>query len=158
YPVPSVLRGVAAPGTPAAARGRGVDGPLAGKTGTTNDRRDNWFAGYSPDRASIVWVGYDDNSATTLSGARAALPIWSRFTAAVRPARGYADFPRPAGVVQVTVDPTTGQLATEYCPYRVTELFPSWATPTELCQRHSPNGLDQTADLTLNQPAIAPET
>jgi penicillin-binding protein 1B len=158
YLVTSMLQGVIDHGTAASARGLGVDGPLAGKTGTTNDRRDNWFAGYSPDRASIVWVGYDDNSATSLSGARAALPIWSRFTASVRPARGYADFPRPAGVVQVTVDPTTGQLATEYCPYRVTELFPSWAVPSELCQRHSPNGLDQTADLNLNQQAIDPET
>src|SRR4051812_11688502 len=158
YLVTSMLQGVIAHGTAASARGLGVDGPLAGKTGTTNDRRDNWFAGYSPDRVSIVWVGYDDNSPTTLSGARAALPIWSRFTAAVRPARGYPGFPRPAGVVQVTVDPATGQLATEYCPYRVTELFPSWAVPTELCQRPSPNGLGQTADLTLNQPAIDPET
>ena len=158
YLVTSMLQGVVAHGTAAAARGMGVDGPLAGKTGTTNDRRDNWFAGYSPDRVSVVWVGYDDNSPTTFSGARAALPIWSRFTAAVRPVRGYADFPRPAGVVQATVDPTTGQLATEYCPYRVTELFPSWSAPVEPCQKHSPNGPDQTADLTLNQPAIDPET
>jgi membrane peptidoglycan carboxypeptidase len=149
---------VIAHGTAAAARGLGVDGPLAGKTGTTNDRRDNWFAGYSPDRVSVVWVGYDDNSPTSLSGARAALPIWSRFTAWVRPARGYADFPRPSSVVQATVDPTTGQLATEYCPYRVTEFFPSWAAPAEPCQRHSPNGLDQTADLTLGQMPIDPET
>jgi len=158
YLVTSMLQGVIDHGTAAAARGLGVDGPLAGKTGTTNDRRDNWFAGYSPDRVSVVWVGYDDNSPTTLSGARAALPVWSRFTAAVRPARGYQDFPRPSGVVQATVDPTTGQLATEYCPYRVTELFPSWGAPTEPCQRHQPNGPDQTADLTLNQPAIDPET
>ncbi len=158
YLVTSMLQGVVDHGTAAAARSLGVDGPLAGKTGTTNDRRDNWFAGYSPDRASVVWVGYDDNSATTLSGARAALPIWSRFTAAVRPAKGYQGFPRPAGVVQATVDPTTGQLATEYCPYRVTELFPSWEAPTEPCQKHSPNGPDQTADLTLNQPPIDPAT
>jgi penicillin-binding protein 1B len=158
YLVTSMLQGVVARGTAAAARGQGVDGPLAGKTGTTNDRRDNWFAGYSPDRVTIVWVGYDDNSATTLSGARAALPIWSRFTAAVRPAGGYRDFPRPAGITQVTVDPTTGQLATEYCPYRVTEIFPDWAVPNEICQRHSPGGNDQTADLSLGQPLIDPET
>ncbi|HTG32476.1 MAG TPA: PBP1A family penicillin-binding protein [Thermoanaerobaculia bacterium] len=158
YLVTSMLQGVVARGTAAAARGQGVDGPLAGKTGTTNDRRDNWFAGYSPDRVTVVWVGYDDNSPTTLSGARAALPIWSRFTAAVRPAGGYRDFPRPAGITQVTVDPTTGQLATEYCPYRVTEIFPDWAVPNELCRRHSPGGYDQTADLTLGQPLIDPET
>jgi penicillin-binding protein 1B len=158
YLVTSMLQGVVDHGTAAAARGLGVDGPLAGKTGTTNDRRDNWFAGYSPDRVSVVWVGYDDNSPTSLSGARAALPIWSRFTAAVRPAGGYRDFPRPSGVVQATVDPTTGQLATEFCPYRVTELFPSWAAPAEPCQRHSPNGTEQTADLALGQSLIDPET
>lgn len=158
YLVTSMLQGVVVRGTAAAARGQGVEGPLAGKTGTTNDRRDNWFAGYSPDRVTVVWVGYDDNSPTNLSGARAALPIWSRFTAAVRPSGGYRDFPRPAGVTQVTVDPTTGQLATEYCPFRVTEIFPDWAVPNEVCRRHSPGGYDQAAGLTLGQPLIDPET
>jgi penicillin-binding protein 1B len=157
YLVTSMLQGVLDRGTAAASRHQGVDGPLAGKTGTTNDLRDNWFAGYSPDRVTVVWVGYDDNSPTTFSGARAALPVWSRFTAAVRPAGGYQNFPRPSGIVQATVDPTTGQLATELCPYRVTELFPEWAAPTEPCQRHSP-GAVQTADLALGQPAIDPAT
>ncbi|HEY0514718.1 MAG TPA: PBP1A family penicillin-binding protein [Thermoanaerobaculia bacterium] len=158
YQVTSMLQGVLDHGTAAAARSQGVDGPLAGKTGTTSDRRDNWFAGYSPDRVSIVWVGYDDNSPTTFSGASAALPIWSRFTAAVRPARGYADFPQPPGMVKATVDPTTGQLATELCPYRVTELFAEWQAPTEPCQRHSPGGAPQQADVTLGQPLVDPET
>jgi penicillin-binding protein 1B len=158
YQVTSMLQGVVARGTAAAARSLGVDGPLAGKTGTTNDRRDNWFAGYSPDRVSIVWVGFDDNSPTTFSGASAALPIWGRFTAALRPARGYPDFPQPAGMVWATVDPTTGQLATDFCAYRVTEVFAEWQTPTEPCQRHSPGGLTQQADITLGQPLIDPET
>jgi penicillin-binding protein 1B len=157
YLVTSMLQGVLDRGTAAASRRQGVDGPLAGKTGTTNDLRDNWFAGYSPERVTVVWVGYDDNSPTTFSGARAALPVWSRFTAAVRPAGGYHDFPRPSGIVQATVDPTTGQLATELCPYRVTELFPEWAAPTEPCQRHSP-GAAQTADLALGQPPVDPAT
>src|SRR4029077_766953 len=91
------------------------------------------------------------------SGARAALPIWSKFTAAVRPAAGYADFPRPSGIVEATVDPTTGQLATPLCPYRVTELFAEWAAPTEPCERHS-RGAPETADIALGQPLIDPET
>jgi penicillin-binding protein 1B len=157
YLVTSMLQGVLVRGTAAAAHSLGVDGPLAGKTGTTNDRRDNWFAGYSPDRVTVVWVGYDDNSPTTFSGARAALPIWAKFTAAVRPPGGYADFPRPSGVVEATVDPTTAQLATPLCPYRVTELFAEWAAPTEPCQLHSP-GATQTADLALGQPLIDPDT
>ena len=158
YQVTSMLQGAVSRGTAAAARSLGIDGPLAGKTGTTNDRRDNWFAGYSPDRVSVVWVGYDDNAPTPFSGASAALPIWSRFTAAMRPAKGYADFPQPAGMVRATVDPTTGQLATELCPYRVTEIFAEWQAPTEPCQRHSPGGLNQQADLTLGQSLIDPET
>ena len=65
--VTSVLQGVIDRGTGRGVRSAGVEGELAGKTGTTNDQRDAWFAGYSPERASIVWVGYDDNSATALS-------------------------------------------------------------------------------------------
>ena len=89
YLVNAVLQGVLDRGTGAAVRAQGVRDALAGKTGTTNGRRDSWFGGYAPNRTTMVWVGYDDNSATRLSGARAALPIWARFTAAVRPAAGY---------------------------------------------------------------------
>ncbi|HEX2641654.1 MAG TPA: PBP1A family penicillin-binding protein, partial [Thermoanaerobaculia bacterium] len=78
YMVTSLLQGVLVRGT-AGGAARSIAGDLAGKTGTTNKRRDSWFAGYSPDRATVVWVGYDDNSSTRLSGARAALPIWTRF-------------------------------------------------------------------------------
>ncbi|HEV7783822.1 MAG TPA: hypothetical protein VGQ28_00715, partial [Thermoanaerobaculia bacterium] len=120
---------------------------------TTNDQRDSWFAGYSPDRATVVWIGYDDNSPSRLTGARGALPIWARFTAAVRPAQGYADFPMPAGMVKATVDPETGQLATQYCPARVTDFFPEWKAPTVPCERHMPGYQgDAVADMTLGAP------
>jgi penicillin-binding protein 1B len=146
YLITSMLQGAVDHGTAASARGLG---PLAGKTGTTNDRRDSWFAGYSPSRVTVVWVGYDDNSRTQLSGARAALPIWSRFTAAVRPAGGYRDFPVPTGIVRVTVDPTTGQIATPYCPTRAIEAFAEWQAPAEPCHRHTPGQV--WADATLGQ-------
>ncbi|MEY4641141.1 MAG: hypothetical protein RLZZ227_1135 [Pseudomonadota bacterium] len=51
--------------------------PLAGKTGTTNDLRDSWFAGYGEDLVGVVWLGYDDNSATGLTGATGALRVWT---------------------------------------------------------------------------------
>jgi len=150
YLVSNILQGVLDHGTAAAARGLGVVGPLAGKTGTTNDQRDSWFAGYSPDRTTVVWVGYDDNSPSRLTGARGALPIWARFIAAVRPSAGYADFPMPAGMVRATVDPVTGQLATPYCPTQVTDLFPEWKAPTVPCERHTPGYQgDAMADVTL---------
>ena len=101
------MQGVMERGT---ARGAaaGLKGDVAGKTGTTNKRRDSCFSGYSPERATVVWVGYDDNSTTRLSGARAALPIWVRFTTQVAPRAGYSTFPQPPGITTATIDPTTG--------------------------------------------------
>ena len=140
YLVTSVLQGVLDRGTAAGARSQGVSGELAGKTGTTNGRRDNWFAGYSPDRVTVVWVGYDDNGKSRLSGSSAALPIWSRFTRVLRPAGGYPAFAIPAGIVKATVDPTTGQLATDACPYAVTDFFLEWKAPVETCSAHPQGG------------------
>lgn len=133
YMVTSLLQGVFVRGT---ARGAasGLKGDLAGKTGTTNKRRDSWFGGYSPERATVVWVGYDDNSSTRLSGARAALPIWVRFTAKVT--RSGSTFSQPPGVTTALIDSTTGLLATEYCPLPMTEVFREGEAPAEVCNRH----------------------
>src|SRR5258708_14839871 len=57
----------------------------AGKTGTTDEQRDAWFAGFTGDRLGIVWIGYDDNRAARLSGASAALPVWGEMMAALAP-------------------------------------------------------------------------
>jgi membrane carboxypeptidase/penicillin-binding protein len=83
-----------------------------------------------------VWVGYDDNSRTRLSGARAALPIWIRFMARVAPPGGYGTFPQPPGISTAVIDPETGLLASEYCPVVLTEVFRQGEVPTELCPRH----------------------
>ncbi len=141
-----VLAGVFERGTAISARRQGLEGPLAGKTGTTNDRRDSWFGGYSPRRATLVWVGYDDNSKTHLSGARAALPIWARFTQAVRPAGGYPAFQQPPGVVRAWIDSSTGGLATELCTQVEQEYFLADFAPSALCPLHSrfrQRGLEQ---------------
>src|SRR4030095_14143105 len=58
---------------------------VAGKTGTTDEQRDAWFAGFTGDRLGVVWVGYDDNRAARLSGSTAALPIWGDMMAALAP-------------------------------------------------------------------------
>ncbi len=140
YLVTSVLQGVIDRGTAAGARRQGLKGPLAGKTGTTNDRRDSWFAGYSPQRTSVVWVGYDDNRKTQLSGARAAVPIWTRFMVSVAPEGGYPVFSQPAGVTTAVIDPTTGELATEHCPTTVTEVYPVGRAPSDQCHVHDGYG------------------
>ena len=136
YFLVSMLQGVLERGTGASARLQGVTDPLAGKTGTTNGRRDSWFVGLSPDRTTLVWVGYDDNSRTRLSGARAALPIWGRFTWAVRPAGGYPRFAPPAGIVTAVIDPRTGELATDLCPRVMTEVFRRGEVPAAVCHLH----------------------
>ncbi|HEY4573431.1 MAG TPA: PBP1A family penicillin-binding protein, partial [Thermoanaerobaculia bacterium] len=135
YLVTSLLEGVLQRGT-AAGAAAGIPGELAGKTGTTNQQRDAWFAGYAPERATVVWVGYDDNSKTRLSGARAALPIWVRFMARVAPPGGYSTFATPSGITTASIDPTTGMLATEGCPSVITEVFREGEVPTQTCDRH----------------------
>ena len=136
YLVTSVLEGVLDRGTARSVRRWGLDDPLAGKTGTSNDSRDSWFAGYSPERVTAVWVGYDDNRATRLSGARGALPIWTRFTARVRPPGGFPTFQQPPGIITAVVDPETGDLATDRCPEAITEVFLDGRVPSRICRLH----------------------
>lgn len=86
---------------------------LAGKTGTTNDQRDSWFAGYSGEHLAIVWLGRDDNSATPLSGAGGALQVWTDFMKQL-PTRSLEQVP-PAGVSFDWLDTATGKLSAETC-------------------------------------------
>lgn len=80
----------------------GVTAPVAGKTGTTNDFRDAWFVGYSPDLVVAVWVGFDDAARVGLTGARAALPIFARFVREAVGGDGLRDFdPAPRGYSSV---------------------------------------------------------
>lgn len=81
---------------------------LAGKTGTTNDLRDTWFAGFGPTRVAVAWLGYDQPRPTGETGGVAALPIWIRYMQGALknvPEVGYAP---PEGVVISPVDPNTG--------------------------------------------------
>jgi len=109
--VTSMMRSVINEGTAAAARAWDFRPDAAGKTGTTNDQRDAWFAGYTPDLLCVVWVGFDDNTPIGFSGSRVALPIWVEFMkgalAGMRPK--YFKVPE-AHVVFVDVDRKTGQL------------------------------------------------
>jgi penicillin-binding protein 1B len=137
FQVSYLLQGVLDRGTAAAARSQGVTDALAGKTGTTNSARDSWFVGYSPDRATLVWVGYDDNRGTRLSGNRAALPIWSSFVLARRPAGGYEPIEAPPSVHFIEVDPETGGFAGRRCPTVFSEAFVGDTEPETDCYLHA---------------------
>nr|WP_242634283.1 penicillin-binding protein 1B [Marinobacter salicampi] len=86
---------------------------LAGKTGTTDDGRDSWFAGFSGDLLAVAWIGRDDNTTTTLTGASGALPVWSRFMSQV-PQRGFSPVV-PDGVQYHWVNTEQGALTDEHC-------------------------------------------
>jgi len=86
---------------------------IAGKTGTTDEQRDSWFAGYTGDRLAVVWVGYDDNRAARLSGAAAALPIWGEMMAALDPEP--LALPKPDTIEHVWIDLQSGLRADSSC-------------------------------------------
>ncbi len=135
YVVTSLLQGVVEHGTAKKARAMGVTGPVAGKTGTTDGFRDAWFVGYTPEMAIGVWVGFDGGHELKLTGAQAALPIWTEFARRALPADS-PDFRMPPGVVSKEIDPQSGQLATERCPATAREVFIEGTEPTVYCELH----------------------
>jgi len=99
----------------------------AGKTGTTDEHRDAWFAGFTGDKLGVVWVGYDDNRAARLSGASAALPVWGEMMAAVSPEA--LSLTPPDGVEMVSIDPASGLRGGVSCPGSVELPFAKGSAP-----------------------------
>ena len=140
YQVTSMLRSVVDHGTGHAVRDMGVDGPIAGKTGTTNNNADVWFVGYSPTIVAGVWFGYDTPRPLPggASGGRFAAPAWAQFYQAGWHETGTDDWWRPpAGMVSRMIDATTGELASEWCPTTQEEWFKPGTEPTEYCRAHT---------------------
>lgn len=132
YVVHSLLRGVVRRGTASRLKRYGL-GFVAGKTGTTNDYRDAWFAGYSSDLVTTVWVGFDRGAPLRLSSAEAALPTWAQFMREAAIDR--KEIERPSGVVERQIDPESGFLWAEGCPGPVQEVFLAGTAPTHRCPR-----------------------
>jgi membrane peptidoglycan carboxypeptidase len=105
----SVLREVLDTGTGKGARALGVGAGAAGKSGTTDGTIDTWFAGVAGEYAVAVWVGFDQQKPTGLTGSQAALPIWARFVAAT--GRDDVTLPVPEGVDRVEVCTATNEPA-----------------------------------------------
>jgi penicillin-binding protein 1B len=161
YLITSMLQSVMNEGTGASARARGFTAEAAGKTGTTNEYRDAWFAGYTPDLLCVVWVGFDDNTPVGLSGARAALPIWVEFMKAALSGKEPLSFTVPAeNLVFVDIDEETGLLATPLCSKTRTEVFIAGTEPRVRCQAHTvewrplgdPEGVPQIPLVPLHRP------
>jgi penicillin-binding protein 1A len=129
YVLTDILRGVVREGT--GRRAMAVPGPVAGKTGTSNDHRDAWFVGYTPSLMTGVWLGYlkDKPLDSGETGGRAATPIWTDFMRYANAFYPRTEFPIPDDVVFAYVDKNTGKLATSQNPNRVRVAFKAGTVP-----------------------------
>jgi penicillin-binding protein 1B len=134
--VTNMMRSVMNEGTGASARAAGFTSDAAGKSGTTNDLRDAWFVGFTPELLTVVWVGLDDNQPLGLSGTQASLPIWTNFMRRALAGRDSPTFQAPDGVTFVEIDRDTGFLAGPTCPRVFTEAFIAGTEPHEPCRLH----------------------
>ncbi len=131
-----LLEGVMTQGTGRAAQEWGFQRPAAGKTGTTTDYKDAWFAGYTPDFATTVWVGFDQDKNVGYSGARAALPIWAHFMKTAHEDKPISEFQIPENIVFKLIDPQTGYLWTKLCGKQFKEAYLKGTEPRETCPVH----------------------
>ncbi len=98
--------------------------PAAAKTGTTNDYRDAWTIGYTPDLVVGVWVGNADYTPMDrVAGSLGAAPIWHDFMEAALRGKTVRDFPRPPGIVEMEICADSGTQPSPYCPRRKMEIF-----------------------------------
>jgi len=129
--ITSMLRSVVDYGT--GGRAKELGRPVAGKTGTTNEYRDTWFMGFTPDMTTGVWVGYDNM--TTMgrraTGGSVSAPIWARFMKTALAGVETHDFQMPSGITSATIDADTGLLANSDTEKKLTEYFREGAAPTE---------------------------
>ena len=154
YLVTHLMEGVVDVGTGARARKRGFKRPAAGKPGTTNDYREAWFAGFTPDLLTVVWVGFDHKRAINLAGGEAALPIWTEFMKRATAGLPASPFIPPPGVTMVRIDPMSGQLATPECTKTIEEAFYDGMEPTTQCTLHPPPA--ETQNISDAAPIIPP--
>jgi penicillin-binding protein 1A len=134
YLTTSLLQGVVEEpgGTGGAARALGR--PVAGKTGTTNGYYDAWFIGFTPDIATGVWVGFDEEHSLGRGevGGKAALPIWLEYMKFAHDGLPVRNFAVPEGIVFANIDNDTGKLASASSKKVVRQAFLEGTEPQEV--------------------------
>jgi membrane carboxypeptidase/penicillin-binding protein len=136
YLVTHILEGVMERGTGATARRKGFKHPAAGKTGTSNDYKDAWFVGFTPNLLAAVWIGFDNGSSMGLAGSEAALPIWTDFMRQALADTPHDSFEIPDGIEIADVDKKTGLIARPECPKQIREAFLEGEEPHHSCTEH----------------------
>ncbi len=117
------------------ARARALGRPVAGKTGTSNESKDTWFAGYTSEIAAVAWIGYDDNKPLGASetGGGTALPAWVMFMKGAHEGRPKSEFARPSsGITVIKIDKRTGFLPYPDDADVYDEVFLSGTEPVEV--------------------------
>jgi penicillin-binding protein 1A len=148
----SLMNDVVDRGTAASIRRRGFWGPAAGKTGTTNDSKDVWFVGMTPDLVAGVWLGFDTPKTITprASGGQMAAPVWAELMKATYGDRSPTPWMPPADLVSVPIDTASGGIAISNCPaenVRI-EYFLPGTEPVENCALHT-SGAERAIDKVL---------
>lgn len=128
-----MLRGVVDHGTAKSARKWGYQHPAAGKTGTTNEGRDAWFVGFDADYLVVVWVGYDDNRPTGLTGGSAAVPIWAELMKSLRGSDAPQGDSQPPRIVTREVCSTPPLLDCHSCEETREEVYWRENAPARDC-------------------------
>jgi len=141
YLMTQMLTGVVTSGTGTAARLSGGM-PVAGKTGTTSDNMDRWFAGYTPYYVGVVWFGYDQPKEINVSGTNPAIVLWKAVMENIHKNLSIKQFDEPSGIVKASICVDSGLKATEACSHdprgsRVrTEYFKKGTVPSKSCNIH----------------------
>ncbi|MDQ7774055.1 MAG: PBP1A family penicillin-binding protein [Elusimicrobiales bacterium] len=133
YLLVNMMKGVVQRGT--GVRASSIRRPLAAKTGTSQDSKDMWFIGMTPDLAAGAWMGYDDFTSLPIRdwSSSQAVAWWAEIMAEVLKDQPARDFPVPEGVVFATIDQDTGKLALPGCKKRILEAFLKGTEPQEFC-------------------------
>jgi 1A family penicillin-binding protein len=138
YITTSMLKDVLIYGTAKSLYSFSREHPAAGKTGTTDDYRDAWFIGYTPQLITGVWAGYDkpESMGKGFTSGAICAPIWGRFMRSALADKPAIDFPKPDSVVSVQIDPVTGDPAAPDCPKKQEEFYIAGTQPAVYCPSH----------------------
>jgi penicillin-binding protein 1A len=137
YLISYLMEGVVQNGT--ARYAKRLNRPLAGKTGTTNDNKDLWFVGFTPDLVSAAWMGYDDFTSlgrpNDITGGSTVVPWWTEIMSQILKDKPKNDFLAPDHIVFRPIDKTSGFLALPSCPRKsvILEAYPQGRDPTAYC-------------------------
>ncbi len=131
--------------------------PTAGKTGTTQDKADAWFVGFTPYYVTGVWIGNDSPQIKLNQGSSIAAQFWKIIMTQVHEGLESKSFEQPANIVSVQVCSQSGKLPTELCSHDprgstiITEIFAQGTQPTEFCETHVELKIDTTTGKIANE-------